>query len=746
MVTSLSTLLFLATPMFAQADGITLLAKVQMGVQANDIWGYTAPDGREYAVIGTTGSTRIYNCTDPTAPYLTGDIPGPSSLWRDIKTYDQYAYAVTEGGKGLQIISLVDPENPYLVKTWGTNQWNNAHNIACDVGEGTLWVCGTNNGTVVLDVSNDPVNPVKIGTYNSNYVHDLHVQNGHAHLSEIYGGDYRIVRSDSIPNFPTRDKIQTPGNFTHSSWANEDDTLCITTDEVGGGRVALYDISNPSDIRFKDSWTIDNRTIPHNAFIRGDRVYVSWYTEGLVCLDISDPSNIRKVGSYDTSSYGPGSGYKGAWGCYPFAPSGVVYISDMEEGLHILRIDGAAIEFDHTPLADTQDEVGPYTLTATATALDTTATVAYMDTWYRVDGGSWQTVAMQNQTGTEIWSGEIPGQVAPAVMEYYLYGTDSTGRNQWSPGGHNAGDLTYSFLVGVERVVYFDDFEGTGDGGWTHGKTSGTDDWQRGIPAGKGGESTRHEGTVWVDPDHAFSGTKVWGNDLGAGNANGAYVKDSSNWLKSPAIDCTSSTRTVLQFQRWASIEAAPYDHGRIRVNGNLVWENPQGFSGDAFHLVDNTWFPQSIDISQYADGNPMVEITFELESDGVMQLGGWQIDDFTIISLEPASGGNNTIILSGPTSAAAGATVAYQFTNAPLGSRWIAGGSFNNLGMTVMGHTFDIGMPYFEVGSGLASQGNGSFQGNIPAALAGQTVYIEIGAAMAGAIYDSNMVTLSIQ
>jgi hypothetical protein len=51
-------------------------------------------------------------------------------------------------------------------------------------------------------------------------------------------------------------------------------------------------------------------------------------------LDISDPFNPVKVGEYDTYA-APTPTYNGAWGCYPFFPSGNVVISDMSTGLYI---------------------------------------------------------------------------------------------------------------------------------------------------------------------------------------------------------------------------------------------------------------------------------------------------------------------------------------------------------------------------------------------------------------------------
>ena len=58
----------------AQADGVILQAKVDPGANCNDIWGYVAPNGDEYALVGTTSGLVVYNCVDPQAPYQTPTI------------------------------------------------------------------------------------------------------------------------------------------------------------------------------------------------------------------------------------------------------------------------------------------------------------------------------------------------------------------------------------------------------------------------------------------------------------------------------------------------------------------------------------------------------------------------------------------------------------------------------------------------------------------------------------------------
>jgi len=167
---------------------------------------------------------------------------------------------------------------------------------------------------------------------------------------------------------------------------------------------------------------------------------------------------------------------------------------------------------------------------------------------------------------------------------------------------------------------FYDDFE-SGVNGWTHGSYQTTsnnhDDWQLGKPAGKAG-----------DPDAAYSGENCWGTDMGwewyANDTwNGEYQSNVYNYLKSPVIDCSGLSKVGLRYMRWLNTRIR--DYGRILVNGNEVWKSEQrGHS-------DYDWTEETIDISQYADNNPSVIITFELESNSSGNLGGWNIDDVII-------------------------------------------------------------------------------------------------------------------
>lgn len=75
---------------------------------ANDIWGWTGPGGEEIAIIGLMDRTSFVDISDPYNPVFLGSLPshgeGKPKYWHDIKTYDDYAYIVSENeGHGLQV-------------------------------------------------------------------------------------------------------------------------------------------------------------------------------------------------------------------------------------------------------------------------------------------------------------------------------------------------------------------------------------------------------------------------------------------------------------------------------------------------------------------------------------------------------------------------------------------------------------------------------------------------------------------
>ncbi len=317
-------------------------------------WGYVAPDGREYALLGCQTGTSIIDITD--APNLreVSFIPGPNSRWREMKTYRHYAYVVTENesnqpGGGIQIIDLFNlPHSAALVKTYvWTDTLNGVptffprvHSVS--VSGNYLYLNGGNyNGIRILDLR-DPVNPVKAGVYVGPYIHDSHIRNDTIFASAINaGGGLDIIDARNKSN-PQRIKlIQYAGSGTHNAWTTWDRNFLATTDEIGSTpkTLKIWDIRNLQNPT-KVAEVVVDTAIVHNVFIKGTLAYVAWYRAGLRVVDLSNPHSPQIVGFYDTYPANNGASYSGAWGADPYFPSGKVIISDMQTGLYVVRYTG----------------------------------------------------------------------------------------------------------------------------------------------------------------------------------------------------------------------------------------------------------------------------------------------------------------------------------------------------------------------------------------------------------------------
>lgn len=328
----------------------------------NDVWGYADGNGNEYALVGAEFGFSIVDVTNPSNPNEKGWIPGAFSIWRDIKTWSHYAYVVHDGhfgpSDGILIVDM-DSVNqtsqkfskfyPNLIIDGDTGNFVQAHNLYIDEN-GILYVFGaalfgiqgsSADGALMFDLNPDPENPVYVGVFNEHYLHDGMVRGDTLWASAINEGKLFAVDVSNKMNPVILGGIATPNNFTHNAWVSDDNQTVYTTDEKPGSYVTAIDVSDPSTMQELDriQQSIDtSQVIPHNTHVYGDFLVTSYYTSGLHIVDASIPEILVEVGHYDTSPLASNS-FEGAWGAYPYLPSGNILVTDRQTGLWILNSD-----------------------------------------------------------------------------------------------------------------------------------------------------------------------------------------------------------------------------------------------------------------------------------------------------------------------------------------------------------------------------------------------------------------------
>ncbi|MEL7531701.1 MAG: choice-of-anchor B family protein [Bacteroidota bacterium] len=324
-----------------QSKNVSFLGNLTYADELNDIWGYVDNQNNEYALVGLTTGVSIVDVNTPTNPVALHFMPDTFSNWRDLKTFGSFAYVSNETAGGIRIIDMSGLPANVAYKDTVMAGVTTSHNVYID--EGYLYVVGTNNyngGMAIFDLNLDPWHPSFVGSYDVRYVHDVYVRNDTAYLAEIVNGFLSIVDVSDKANLQTIGERTYNDAFTHNTWLSDNSNICYTTDEYDEAYINAWDVSDPSDIKFLDqirSSVSNEAAAPHNTHVLNDFLYTSYYRDGLHITDASRPGNLVEVGYYDTADTLAGGGFNGAWGTYPFLPSGSILVSDIEKGLFILQ-------------------------------------------------------------------------------------------------------------------------------------------------------------------------------------------------------------------------------------------------------------------------------------------------------------------------------------------------------------------------------------------------------------------------
>ena len=326
--------------------------------KCNDIWGWEDGNGNEYALVGLENGFSCVDVTNPASPVEEFFISDLNSIWRDIKTWGNYAYITTEANAGLLIVDLTDMTGATF---WHVSQFTNpttgaiinftsAHNIYIDES-GIAYIFGlrnngtwvANRGAVFLDVAANAIDPVYLGEWADEYIHDGMVRGDTMYAGCIYQGELYIVDVSDKSNAQTIGQHATPNNFTHNAWVSDDGNYLFTTDEQSDAYLAAYDISDVNNIQEVDriQSNTGSNSIPHNTHVDGNFLITSYYRDGTTVHDITHPHNMIQVAYYDSYA-GSGNGFDGCWGTYPFLSSGNIISSDRNSynGKGVLNIYG----------------------------------------------------------------------------------------------------------------------------------------------------------------------------------------------------------------------------------------------------------------------------------------------------------------------------------------------------------------------------------------------------------------------
>ncbi len=301
-------------------------------------WHYVDSTAGEWALVGTSQGLSVVDLENPAQPVERFTVPGLPSNWREVKTWNGFAYVGSEAaGSGITIVDLRSLPDTVYWKVWrstGADSIDRSHTVQAEAG--FLYVFGNNKstpggGATIADLA-DPWNPLVVGKYTSNYVHDGFIRGDTLWTSEIYLGQFGVVNlaSKTDPNLIITHP--TPGAFNHNTGLSDDSRYLFSTDEKTGAPLGAFDVSDLDNITLLDRYYPSQKPTQevHNVRVFGDYLINPAYGGQLTIVDATYPDNL-----IETAWAVVGTSL--VWDADPYLPSGIVFATAKNEGLFIFQ-------------------------------------------------------------------------------------------------------------------------------------------------------------------------------------------------------------------------------------------------------------------------------------------------------------------------------------------------------------------------------------------------------------------------
>lgn len=338
------------------------------GGSGSDLWGWTDPvTHREYALMGRSTGTSFIDITNAESPVYLGNLPPHSiaSSWRSIKTYGNYAYIVSEAvGHGMQVFDLTQLRNvnsppSTFTETAHYNGFSRAHTLAINEQTGFAYAAGSRDtcsgGLHMVNIQN-PLAPTFAGCVGQDgYTHETECVIYHGPQAAYQGRELCFsANEDTLTIVDVTDKnapvqLSRTGyigsGYTHQGWLTDDHAQFLLDDELderdfgGNSRTYIWNLGNMNAPFISGVYHGPSVSIDHNLYIRGRYAYEGNYRSGLRILDAANSASaiLNEVAYFDVFPINDDPAFNGAWGNYPFFPSGTVIVSGIEQGLFVLR-------------------------------------------------------------------------------------------------------------------------------------------------------------------------------------------------------------------------------------------------------------------------------------------------------------------------------------------------------------------------------------------------------------------------
>ena len=262
----------------------------------NGVWA----KGDALYIASVSSGVIVYDITNPAGPQYVRAVPGQGLSVHTVHVQGDRLYAMApEPASQTLLFDVSSPLSPVLLnKVVVSGEWGGPHD-AFAYGD-RLYINSTSSGFVAFDVKN-PERVTELGAY-------------------VFDGQYS--HASAVGTFAGR-------------------TIAFEGGEGINAHLRVLDVTDPANMRLIGEYSLLRPEFSiHNMILKGTKLYIAYYQEGVRVLDVSVPPKPREVAYFNTfleTQPGRASGmFEGAIGIR-VPGDGYVYVVDTARGLIILR-------------------------------------------------------------------------------------------------------------------------------------------------------------------------------------------------------------------------------------------------------------------------------------------------------------------------------------------------------------------------------------------------------------------------
>lgn len=309
-------------------------------------------EGNLAYVVGPAGLT-IVDVATPATPTVVSHVAGDNNNggYNDVRVVktatSTVAFASPLDFSDTEVIDVTDPAHP--TKLAPITEYSHSVQVVTTGNTTALYLATYTDAVPKYDVTN-PLIPLRLGAAviggEVTGVHDLTVEGDHIYANYTESGMVALDVSGGLDNAVEEGRI--PTSYSHASWVatlSNNQKVILHGDEGLSGsaddgaaflRILDGDPASPTYLDELSRYRSRKEVGIHNIQVVGDKVYLSYYQDGIRIVDLADPTQPTEVAHFNT--WDPetafGAAFEGAVGVR--VANGHVFVADIDRGLIIL--------------------------------------------------------------------------------------------------------------------------------------------------------------------------------------------------------------------------------------------------------------------------------------------------------------------------------------------------------------------------------------------------------------------------